>query len=124
MEKITGCGLFVLAVLFSAGTAHAGDYDWDDIWGPYTRRIDHATPSSGNAQNVNTATQIINPWPPYVRNRHIPGDGSRMVGAVKHYREPLSSSASSTQLQLPSLGTGGQTGGGNENGGTPPSGQD
>ena len=120
MEKIKSCSLFALTVLLGVGTAQAGEYDWDDLWGPYTRRIDRATPSSGNAQNVNTATHMINPWPPYVHDRRISGDGSRMVEAVKRYREPNKASSSSSQLQHPSSGLRGQPGGGSQTGGASP----
>jgi len=52
---------------------------------PYVQRIDTVTFGAGDAQDVNTATQMIDPWPPYVGNRRIPGNGSRMVGAVERY---------------------------------------
>jgi len=36
---------------------------------------------------VNAATHVIDPWPPYVGNRHIPGNGERMANAVRRYRD-------------------------------------
>jgi hypothetical protein len=86
MEMIPKAVFFAAAMLPAIGAAHAGDYDWEDIFAPYRQRIDTATTSSGNAQNVNAATHMITPWPPYVRNRRIPGNGARMVGAIKRYR--------------------------------------
>lgn len=87
---IRKAALLAAACLPFCGAAQAGDYDWEDIFAPYRQRIDTATTSSGNAQNVNTVTHMITPWPPYVRNRRIPGNGARMVGAVKRYQEPQS----------------------------------
>jgi hypothetical protein len=86
MEMIRKAVLLAAAVLPSLGAAQAGDYDWEDIFAPSRQRIDTATTSSGNAQDVNTVTHMITPWPPYVRNRRIPGNGARMVGAIKRYR--------------------------------------
>ena len=79
---------FALALGLAAVPAGAGDVDWEDIFAPYRQRIDTATTSSGNAQDVNTVTQMITPWPPYVHNRRISTDGARMVGAVERYRDP------------------------------------
>ncbi len=83
MTRIT---LFVIALLLTSGLAQAGDtWDWDDIFAPYRQRSDRMTSSSGNAQNVNTATQVITFWPPQVRDRRIPANGSRMTGAIQRY---------------------------------------
>jgi hypothetical protein len=79
---------FAFALGLAAVPAGAGDVDWDDIFAPYRQRIDTATTSSGNAQDVNTVTQMITPWPPYVHNRRLSTDGARMVGAVERYRDP------------------------------------
>jgi hypothetical protein len=78
---------FVAALAIVPGTARAGDWDWDDIFAPYRQRLDTMTSSSGNAQRVNTVTHIDTPWPRNVRNRRIPADGTRMVGAIKRYQD-------------------------------------
>jgi hypothetical protein len=52
---------------------------------PYVQRIDTITFGAGNAQDVNAATHTIDPWPRYAGNRRIPGNGTRMVGAVDRY---------------------------------------
>jgi hypothetical protein len=54
----------------------------------YVHRSDTVTLSAGNAKDVNAAIHVIDPWPPYVGNRRIPGDGGRMVGAVERYQRP------------------------------------
>jgi hypothetical protein len=87
----TACAL-ALAMLPLSGAARAGDYDWEDMFAPYRQRIDTATTSSGNAHNVNAATHMVTPWPRYVRNRRIPGNGARLAGAVKRYQEPQAQS--------------------------------
>jgi|SRR6185437_3487242 hypothetical protein len=51
----------------------------------YVQRTDTVTLAAGDAQDVNAAAQTIDPWPPYAANRHIPGNGQRMVGAVERY---------------------------------------
>src|SRR5262249_45526372 len=40
----------------------------------------------GDAKAVNTATHVIDPWPRYVGNRRIPGNGDRLSRAVERYR--------------------------------------
>lgn len=89
MEKMKR-GLFLVSlVALTFGDAQAGDFDWDDIWAPYTQRTDKMTGTSGNASNVNAATHIRNPWPAYVHDRRIPGNAARMGGAIERYRNPL-----------------------------------
>jgi hypothetical protein len=61
---------------------------WDqDPVSQYLQRSDKITLSAGNAKEVNAATHVIDPWPPYVGNRRIPGNGERMAGAVERYRD-------------------------------------
>jgi hypothetical protein len=92
---------FAIALGLAAVPAAAGDVDWEDIFAPYRQRIDTATTSSGNAQDVNTVTQMITPWPPYVHNRRLSTDGARMVGAVERYRNPLQSSGTMQPAKAP-----------------------
>lgn len=85
---LTGVLCFLLAAMLGIGdAAQAGGWDWDDIEAPYRHRLDTQTSSSGNAQRVNTVTHIATPWPRNVRNRHIPGNGERMVGAMRRYQD-------------------------------------
>jgi hypothetical protein len=60
---------------------------WDDPFEQYFQRKDTVTLEAGNAAAVNSATHIIDPWPRYVGNTRIPGDGGRMAGAVERYRD-------------------------------------
>ena|SRR5260370_231104 len=62
-------------------------FPWDDPFEQYFQRKDTITLSAGNAKAVNSATHVIDPWPRYVGNRRIPGDGEWMAGAVERYRD-------------------------------------
>jgi hypothetical protein len=87
MTKLTG--LATLLTLMGVGGAHAGqDYPFLDELSGYAQRIDTLSVASGDARNVNAATQIINPWPLYARDRRIPANGQRMVGAINRYQNP------------------------------------
>jgi hypothetical protein len=48
-------------------------------------RVDFVTRGAGDAVEVNKATQTIDPWPPYVRNRHLSMNGKRAGLAVQRY---------------------------------------
>jgi hypothetical protein len=61
---------------------------WDqDPFAQYLQRSNKITLSAGNAKEVNAATHVIDPWPRYVGNRRIPGNGERMAGAAERYRD-------------------------------------
>ena len=60
---------------------------WDDPFEQYFQRKDTVTLGAGDAKAVNSATHVIDPWPRYVGNTRIPGNGERMVGAVERYRD-------------------------------------
>src|SRR5260221_14611889 len=80
---------FAAAMTFAgAGLVSCAALAWDqDPAAQYLQRSDKITLSAGNAKEVNAATHVIDPWPPYVGNRRIPGNGERMVGAVERYRD-------------------------------------
>jgi len=81
--------LATLAVLAACGAARAGeDYPFMDELTRYAERIDTLSVTSGDARDVNAATQIIDPWPRYSHDRRIPANGQRMVGAVNRYQNP------------------------------------
>ena len=47
------------------------------------------TLGAGNAKDTNAAIHTIDPWPPYVGNTRIPGDGRRATSAIQRmYRNP------------------------------------
>src|SRR5882757_8893396 len=61
---------------------------WDqEPFAQYLQRSNKITLSAGNAKEVNAATHVIDPWPRYVGNRRIPGDGERMAGAARRYED-------------------------------------
>jgi hypothetical protein len=138
MTKLTG--LIALMILTACGTAraqdgrlqcncfvlppsgYAGVQDdpfWDEF-GHYFQRIDAMSVASGDARDVNAVTQIIDPWPPYARDRRIPANGQRMVGAVDRYQNPKKLGAKAPTLApiiTPTLGGGGGDAGGGGMGG-------
>jgi hypothetical protein len=72
---------------FAASLACSGAWAWDqDPAAQYFQRKDTIVSGAGDARDVNAATHIIDPWPRYVGNRRIPGNGQRMTGAVERYR--------------------------------------
>jgi hypothetical protein len=86
--KKTTATLIVTAVIMAGAPARGGDVPLIyDFFSPYFQRYDGIMPGAGDAEAVNTATQMIDPWPPNVGNRHIPGDGERMANAVRRYRD-------------------------------------
>jgi hypothetical protein len=75
------------AATIAASLACSGAWAWDqDPAAQYFERKDTIVSGAGDARNVNAATHIIDPWPRYVGNRQIPGNGQRMTGAVERYR--------------------------------------
>jgi hypothetical protein len=87
MTRMTGVA--ALISVMAVGGAHAGqDYPFLDELTRYAERIDTLSVVSGDARNVNAATQIIDPWPRYARDRRIPANGQRMVGAINRYQNP------------------------------------
>ena len=84
----TFTGSAALLIVMASGAAHAGDYPFLDGLMRYVERIDTLSVASGDARNVNAATQIIDPWPLYARDRRIPANGQRMVGAINRYQNP------------------------------------
>jgi hypothetical protein len=82
-------------------------FPWDDPLDQYFQRKNGVTLEAGDAAAVNSATHTIDPWPRYVGNTRIPGDGERMAGAVERYRDvskiprspkPLGSQITSTSV--------------------------
>ena len=72
---------------FAASLTCSGAWAWDqDPAAQYFERKDTIVSGAGDARDVNAATHIIDPWPRYVGNRRIPGNGQRMTGAVERYR--------------------------------------
>ena len=95
----------------------------------YFQRSDKITLGAGDAKDVNAATHVIDPWPRYVGNRRIPGNGDRLSRAVERYRQgsyrppaPPLSPYGGIGVGGGGLGGGGLGGGGlGGGGGTPPS---
>ena len=69
-----------------AAPAQAGDF-WDTFVRQYVQRLDGISPEAGDAEAVNTATHMVDPWPRYVSRRHIDSSGARMADVVERYRD-------------------------------------
>ena len=82
----TACILALTMLTGSLAGTEASAWD-QDFFAMYIQRSDTIALGAGNAKNVNAATHVIDPWPRYVGNRHIPGNGERMAGAVERYRD-------------------------------------
>ena len=113
------CNCFVLPS--GANALPQDDPFWDEI-GRYFQRIDTNSVVSGDAREVNAVTQIIDPWPPYARDKRIPVNAQRMVGAINRYQNPKLLGAKAPTLApiilaTPSGGGGGEGGGGGGMGG-------
>jgi hypothetical protein len=60
-----------------------------DPFSDYLQRSVTISLGAGNANDANAAIQTIDPWPPYVGDARIPGDGRRAVDAMERmYRVP------------------------------------
>ncbi len=81
------CFLAALALMAKASPANAGDREFEDYFGAYFERIEGVTPGSGDAKEVNAASQIVTPWPHRVWDRRIPANGPRMSGAIQRYQD-------------------------------------
>jgi hypothetical protein len=103
-------GFCAVALLIYTEAARAGEWVTYDIAGPYLRRSDSISAGAGNSKEANTATHMLDPWPPYVGRRRIPGDGARMSGAVERYRDVRKIPESPAPLSHPAAGQMGAVG--------------
>jgi len=79
----------LIAILIGASTLGgcSGGPPFDDPFEHNLIRSQTITLSAGNAKEANAAIQVIDPWPRYVYDTHIPGDGRRMADAVSRYED-------------------------------------
>jgi hypothetical protein len=102
-----------LALLMSL--AVGGCYHVIDSVQEYTQRADAGTLSAGDAQEVNSRIQMIDPWPKYVGDTRIAANGERMAGAAERYRDV--SKLRQAPQPLPLVSTGGSASAGGSSGG-------
>ena|SRR5579872_6809253 len=76
-----------LTVVASAAAGCNVALPFDDPFEQNLARSQTVTLSAGNAAKSNEAIQIIDPWPRYVYDTHIPGDGQRLAAAVDRYKD-------------------------------------
>ena len=105
---VGGCATYVVPT--------AQIYDPVDGVQQYTQRADTITLSAGNAQDVNTRVQEVDPWSRNVGDKRIAVNGQRSVASVERYRNrgprPLPLQRTSTAAAGGSPGGGGGGGGG------------
>ena len=76
-----------LTVVASAAAGCNVALPFDDPFEQNLARSQTVTLSAGNAAKSNEAIQVIDPWPRYVYDTHIPGDGQRLAAAVDRYKD-------------------------------------
>jgi hypothetical protein len=92
----------------------------DDPFSDYLQRSVTLSMGAGNAKDANAAIHTINPWPPYVGNRHIHTTGRQAVDSVERmYRNPSPYAREGAGASGPGSGT---TGLGGDSGATSPTG--
>ncbi len=74
----------VCALAALAAGLGAWGLDWDEGCGCYPTEF--VTRQAGDAVQVNKDIQMIDPWPPYVKNRKIDMDGRRASIAMRRYQ--------------------------------------
>lgn len=99
MIKIIIIALVTLAATFDCWAG-------EGLFDQYFLRSDSITLDAGNAQDVNSAIHVIDPWPRRSANRRIPGNGARMTGAIQRYRTAPSQSGRPDGQPTPLAGTG------------------
>jgi hypothetical protein len=100
--------LFAISTL-SAATALGGCLygPYEDPSAQYLHRTQTITTEAGNAQEINAATQVIDPWPRSAANRKIPGNGDRVVNAAERYRAKSNAATPGQGGQSPVAGAAG-----------------
>ncbi len=72
----------------------------------YLDRRDTVTLGAGDAQAWNRTVHAADPWPRYVMNTHIPGDGQRTAVVIQRYSTGISEGGLG-QTSAPTNGTAG-----------------
>jgi hypothetical protein len=79
LEKSSSTRLFCKALLCSVlASALGGCVD-------YLKRSDTVSLSAGETQAWNKIVHVADPWPPYVMDTRIQGDGQRTAGVIQRY---------------------------------------
>lgn len=71
-------GFAACAILLASAVSLGGCAD-------YVKHRDTITLHAGEAQAWNATVHTSDPWPPYVMNTQIPGDGQRTAGVIQRY---------------------------------------
>lgn len=109
MKKLGG--LTMLAVAVAASAALAGDQSFEDFFGSYFHRTDAIAVGAGDAKEVNAMSQMLDPWPRYVRNRKLPANGARMSATIQRYEDVRKIKEAAPALAPESISATGVSGG-------------
>ncbi len=83
-KKLMGNAARVCALAALTTSLGGWGFDWDEGCGCYPTEF--VTRQAGDAVQVNKASQMIDPWPPYVKNRTLNLDGHRASIAMRRYQ--------------------------------------
>lgn len=100
----------------SAPVATTQLYNPVDAYQQYVQRSDQIELSAGNAQEVNTRIQEIDPWPRNVGNTNIATNGELMADAIYRYRCEKSAPPALQGVTTSSTTTAASTSGGSTGG--------
>jgi hypothetical protein len=82
MSQPVKTALRTMGKLGAVALLAVGTGAWDD---EENNRVEFVTRGAGDAVAVNQATQTIDPWPPYVKNRKLTLSGDRAHLAMQRY---------------------------------------
>lgn len=96
--------LVIAVLVLGAAAAPVMAQNYDDL-----SRSDFISMSAGNAPQSNLAIQTPTPWPPYVNNVRIPGNGERGVLTIEQLNARYAAPQAAPQTVI-NIGGGAQTG--------------
>jgi hypothetical protein len=77
----------ILIYMTAALSGCAANSSYYDSFDSYSQRRLTISEAAGDAIQTNAIVQKIDPWPQYVYNTNIPGDGRRMSDAQERYSD-------------------------------------
>jgi hypothetical protein len=92
-------------LLLALGGCYQTPYEADNVFQPYTQRVNKIALSAGDDQEVNSRIQTVDPWPRYVGDTRIPVSADRMAGAAERYRDVSKLRQAPQPLPLVSTGS-------------------
>lgn len=91
--------VLMTAAVALSGCGGMGGLYGNDAFSQYTQRSDKITDSAGDTKEVNAAIHTNNPWPAYVGDRQIAGNGARAVKSIECHEKRAGSGTPTTRSQ-------------------------